>query len=240
MGDDPVDPKLTWDVGGEIANAVTNELVKAVAVVHGVDPLTASMLGGGVGGLAKSLAAGAQRAYERRRARAAMALEAAGAATLSGRQRLLERAMDDDRKLELLVRAIEAATREADEQRVRFYGRIAAEGILSNDDAVVDISTRVFSAIASLDAIDVKVLLHMQELDRFERPRDETPYLPDAESLAVDLPELADVTESVIARLQTAGLLAAGYDVTLGYSVTKFGQRCIADLLAAGAERPES
>lgn len=160
-GGAPDTQPITVEVGTEIVNSVTNELVKAVALVYGVDPMTASSMGGAFGGAAKGLAARAQQAYERRRQRALVALGAAREESGLEREELLERALEDDRKLELLTRAVETAMREADERRVRFYGRIAASGVLAEDDAKVDASERIFSTIANLDTVDLKVLLHM-------------------------------------------------------------------------------
>lgn len=48
------DQPLVIDVGVEIVNAVTSELVKAVALLHGVDPMTASAMSGGLAGCSRA------------------------------------------------------------------------------------------------------------------------------------------------------------------------------------------
>lgn len=227
-------PPPAVEVGGQIVNSVTNEITKALALTYGVDPMTASMLGGTAGGTLSGLA---QQMYARRRNRSDRALQAARDVSGHDRQELFELALRDDRKLELLIHAIEAAMREADEQRVRFYGRIAATGILAEDDAHVDRASRIFSTIASLDTADVKVLLHVASpgtadgwrVDPWQQGTEEGP------ALSTDLPELVDVLDSIVARLETAGILTirseGGISFGTWYTVTNFARTCVAELL---------
>jgi len=233
-GGAPDTQPITVEVGTEIVNSVTNELVKAVTLVYGVDPMTASSMGGAFGGAAKGLAARAQQAYERRRQRALVALGAAREESGLEREELLERALEDDRKLELLTRAVETAMREADERRVRFYGRIAASGVLAEDDAKVDASERIFSTIANLDTVDLKVLLHMTA-------REPTPWLVvehegvhDLPVLAADLPELEEMLDPVLSRLLGLGLLTDRLGNTSygdAHVVSPFARLCVEQLL---------
>jgi hypothetical protein len=163
-------------------------------------------MGGGVGGLAKSLVSAAQRAYERRRARLTIALEAAYEESGLGPGELLAEALGDDWKLELLTRAFEAAQRDADVRRVRFYGGIAAAGVMARDDAKVDATERIFRTIASLDAADLKVLLYMASKGKviwsvFELPTDRV------RTLSTELPEVDVMLEPIVYRLLGLGLL---------------------------------
>jgi hypothetical protein len=230
---DEVGPPIEIDIGAEIVNNVTNELVKAAALVHGVDPLSASVMGGGVGGLAKSLVSAAQRAYERRRARLTIALEAAYEESGHGPGELLAEALGDDRKLELLTRAFEAAQRDADLRRVRFYGRIAAAGVMAQDDAKVNATERIFRTIASLDAADLKVLLYMASKGKaiwsvFELPTDRV------RTLSAELPEVNVMLEPIVYRLLGLGLLTDKDGDTSyadAYLVSPFARLCVESLL---------
>jgi len=231
-------PPIAIDVGVEIFNSVTNEVVKAVALLSGVDPMTASAMGGGAAGMITGLGGAFQRAYERRRTRALIALGAARQVSGLDPGDLLEHALEDDRKLELLAQAFEISQREADEQRVRFYGRIAASGILANDDAAIDAYERIFTTIASLDAADLKVLLHMASKAHtlwsiFPQSAD---YVV---ALSTELPELGDMLEPIVYRLLALGLMTdrdeEGHMYFQAYVLSPFARRCVETLLAGGS-----
>lgn len=228
-----------WDLSAEVANSVVNEVTKAVALLQGVDPMTASALGGLTGGGAKGLTLGVRQAYMRRIRRADRALQVAEASGGRSRHALLLLALEDDRKLELLIQAVEAAMRETDERRVRFYGRIAADGVLAADNARVDRAARIFETIARLDAADLKVLLHVASPGAARQwvvnlPKEGT-RAPSV--LRRDLPELEDVLDSILARLEALGIVTMRSEggLTFGstYKVTAFARACVQELLEA-------
>jgi hypothetical protein len=230
-------PDLSLDVGAEAASSVVNEVTKAVAMLHGVDPMTAALVGGSAGGAAKGIVGAATSLWYRRRDRANKMLTEAEATSGRTRLALLEEALKDDRKLELLGQAIETAMREADERRVQFYGRLAASGVLAEDEAQVDVANRIFTTIASLDTADIKVLLHVTSPGASDHwlvdpPRKET---RNVHVLRADLPELDNILDSIVARLEAAGLLTARAEggITAGTSekVTPFARQCADALL---------
>ena len=216
-------------------------------LIHGIDPMTAAALGGAAGGWAKSLVGAARRAYDRRRARADIALEEAYNETGLHRGQLLELALEDDQKLELLISAVESAMREADERRVRFYGRIAASGVLADDTATVDAAARVFATIAALDPLDLKTLLYLASADWAEVWLVDQPEDGRAENVfSKVLPELAPAMDSIVARLETLGLISARENkagVTWGnmtmYRLTSFARLCVRDLVNDADAAPE-
>jgi hypothetical protein len=220
----------------EIGSSLANEAVKTAAQLQGLDPMTAAVVGGAAGGTVKGVSSAALAMFRRRRDRGLEALAAAQAEAGLAPEALLERALEDDRKLDLLGRALEAATREADERRVRFYGRIAASGVLAEDDAKVDKAARAFSALATLDAADLKVLLRMAE--KVERPwtvvdLEEREGSDEFFELESELPELMEVVDSVLSRLTGLGLVSyvrrerGGAEM---YYVNPIGELCVRQL----------
>ncbi|HEX8865216.1 MAG TPA: hypothetical protein VF821_06115, partial [Lentzea sp.] len=118
-------------------------------------------------------------------------------------------------------------------QRVRFYGRIAAKGALANDDTRVDEAHRVFGSLAALDAMDIRVLLHMAEGDDQKWRKEEQAEEP---SLAKDLPEVRPVLDAVISRLESQGLVSGNAGSSFLTSaptwwITDYGKLCVRELL---------
>ena len=214
-------------ISAEIASNVTNEVVKTLAVLYGVDQISAAAFGGAAGGAVKTAFT---NALNRRYQRVTAAVEEATRVSGCPLEELLTLALEDDRKIELLVRALEAAQKTVDERRVRFYGRIAAKGVLADDDARVDSAQRIFASLAALDAVDLKVMLHMvKEADRKWTRNGES-------SLGSELPEVGAVLDSALSRLESQGLISSNGDSTFfgstaAWWVTKYGELCIRELL---------
>lgn len=241
VSDEEEQPSAFRELAEEIGSSLANEIVKTAAQLQGLDPMTAAMAGGAAGGTVKGVTSAAVAMFRRRRNRGLAALAAGQAEAGLPPEELLERALEDDRKLDLLGRAIEAATREADERRVRFYGRIAASGVLAEDDAKIDTAARVFSTLADLDAADLKVLLLMAE--KVERPWIDVD--PDGRKggdvyfeLESELPELMEVMDSVLSRLTGLGLVSYVVGGRGGgtYNINPFGELCVRKLTEGGGE----
>ncbi|MGW7532554.1 hypothetical protein [Amycolatopsis sp. NPDC054798] len=215
---------------GEVASNVANEVTKTMAMYLGMDPTSAAAIGGIAAGFSKTTEAAFVRLMDRRRARVELALSA----TSQDPDHLFTTAMGSDRKLELLGRALEAAQLTVDEERVRFYGRIAEEGVLASDDAVVDEKARMFSAVAALDPFDLKVLLLMVT-DRAWQKR-----VPAGQNKVVadELPEVAHVLDAIFARLEHLGMITGQGEGGLmwgnEWTVTKFGHLCVDELRRLG------
>ncbi|WIX83213.1 hypothetical protein QRX50_21845 [Amycolatopsis carbonis] len=143
--------------------------------------------------------------------------------------------MDDDRKLELLGRALEVAQRTVDEERVRFYGRIAAEGVLATDTAVVDEKDRIFSSVAVLDPSDLKVLLHMVAGQAWQKRE----AAGQNRAIADELPEVGHVLDAIFARLETLGMITGQGEGGLMFgnewTVSEFGRLCMDELRRLGS-----
>lgn len=227
-------------IKGEVAGSVAGEVAKATAMSLGFDEVSASAVGGTVSGLVKSAHPAFSRMLARRRQRLEVALDEAKG-TVGSLTELLVMALEDDRKLELLAQALETAQKTADLQRVRFYGRIAAQGVLAEDTARVDEALRIFSSLAALDAVDIKVLLHMcaEEDAKWSRQR-----------LEGELPEVGVVLDAVLPRLETQGVVTSNAGSSFLASVptwwaTGYGLLCVRELLEPpiahdGEDQPET
>ncbi|MGW4829621.1 hypothetical protein ACWEOG_18710 [Amycolatopsis japonica] len=224
------DPGVIRTAAGEVVSNVVNEAIKTVAMQAGMDPLSAAAIGGAAAGVSKTAEAAFGRLVARRRARAEAALLATG----QDPEHLLLAAMDDERKLELLGRALEVAQRTVDEQRVRFYGRIAAEGVLASDAAVVDEKDRIFSSVAVLDPADLKVLLLMVTGRAWQKRE----AVGENKAVVDELPEVARVLDPVFARLENLGMITGqgegGVMWGTEWTVTEFAHLCVAELHRLG------
>ncbi|MFB9909653.1 hypothetical protein [Allokutzneria oryzae] len=218
-------------VPAEVFSNIANEVAKAVAMLYGVDPITSSAIGGFAAGVTKSLPL--QLVERIARLRAARINTAVGEALKSGvdPEEFISLALNDDRKLELLARAMEAAQKTVEDQRVKFYGQIAAEGILAADAAIVDESQRILSTIASLEPSDLKIFLHMRTAENWSKYHHEG----GSRTLAIELPELSPVLDSSLARLEALGLATSASEGGLSFGtfwrITKFGELCLKKLL---------
>ena len=225
---------------GEVLSNVSNEVAKAIAVVMGFDAISAAAVGGATGGLIKSGHPPFLKWLERRRGRLATAIDAAREVANDDLDHLLAAALQSDGKLDLLAQALEVAQKTADERRVRFYGRIAAQGILAQDEAHVDAAQRIFSSIATLDPVDLKVLLHMStHSDRRWHKRTiegKPPEEGGGPSLASTLPEVESVLDAAVARLENLGLITGNFgsnflSTPAAWQITEFGHLCVTELL---------
>jgi hypothetical protein len=227
-----VDPSAMRTAAGEVISNVVNEAAKTMAMYAGMDPMSAAAIGGAAAGVSKTAEAAFARLVERRGARVEAALRATG----QDSEHLLLTAMDDDRKLELLGRALEVAQRTVDEERVRFYGRIAAEGVLASDNAVIDEKDRIFSAVAALDSADLKVLLFMVTDRAWQK------HVASGQNRVVadELPEVAHVLDAIFARLENLGMITGQGEGGLmwgsEWTVTQFGRLCVDELYRLGGQ----
>lgn len=235
-------------VGAQMTSEPSKKEELASATVGGVGGGTigvvATALLGPFGALLGSLSSpllteGARKVFERRSRRAeAAAQEAADAANIPF-QDLVEMATDDDRRLEIVGRALQAAAMSEDAVKIRALGRSMAAGVLTTDDAKVDETLRIIDALADLEPADVKVLARMRQHSGWwdVRPSDGRPNPP---TIVQNMPEVETVVDSIIARLSTLGAItrpdsgAQTWGAMSSWFVTDFGCLCLDTLLAAG------
>jgi hypothetical protein len=180
-----------------------------------------------------------ERVLRRRLERTQEAADAAAEVSGKSFDELIEIASEDDRRLEIVGRAVQAAALSSDSATIRALGRALAGGVLAKDDAKVDESLRIVSTLASLDPVDVKVLARMctpcsswDVLSAGDGPR--------RRALVDEFPEAKTVIDHVVAQLSQQGLVAKPDFGGLAWDgapwvATDFGRLCIETLRAAGA-----
>jgi hypothetical protein len=220
---------------------IIGEGAKAYATQAGGDPGMAALVGGSAAGSVKALDAAAARLLAGRRRQRQVFIEEAERVSQLGFEELFARALSDEQTLDLFRRAIERAQWQADDRLVRFYARTATNGVIATNRDRVDVEARIFSTIARLDAADVRVLLHITDP---ESPNDWLVDVPPKDTrthgnvLREAFPELDDVLDSIVPRLEGAGLVTtrgAGLSFGTSYAVTSFAQLCRARLLGQPA-----
>jgi hypothetical protein len=109
--------------------------------------------------IAASILQGAADEWNRIRSeRAARVLTHAAEYSGINVEELLRRIGHDPAKLALLSNSIEAASRTNLENKIRFLGRVLAEGTLSADDALIDEQALLVTAVADLEVPHLQVL----------------------------------------------------------------------------------
>ncbi|MDD7941872.1 hypothetical protein PHK61_25995 [Actinomycetospora lutea] len=217
MSTDDDKTPFALDVFADSFNGLVSKATEAVILMHTGNPELAATMGGGAGGATKGFIVGGERLWRQRRMKLAAAAEAAqreaSGMTVDG---LIEHALnqDDERRLDLLLRAFRRAAHDVDEERDRFYGRIAAAGVLEADDARVDAQTRVFHTVAHLAIADLRALVLMAErpeVASWHRALSHQPgYGEDTRVLDEEFPALAPMLDSIMATLDGQGLSSHG------------------------------
>jgi hypothetical protein len=206
----------------------------------GATPLLGPILGPLVGNMSAPLieeVSYALRAMlEKRRIRVELAMRTACEEVNCSAEELAIIALRDDRRIELLVRALEAAATSEEERKVRALGRAMALGIMTDDDAKADEYLRMTTTLAQLEPIDARVLEIMAKPGSkwFKRSGGHAPAVTDA------IPGASVVIDAVFARLSGLGLItdaSAEHGIILGgapWSITKFGESCVEALFLIG------
>ena len=179
----------------------------------------------------------AQRVVEHRVANLQMTASAAEAADPAGRSfdQIVEASLEDERKCELVGRALQAAALADEERTIKALGRVLATGALAEDRAHVDESARIVSCLAALESVDLRVLERMSTgeywLPRAEAGRNVPGYSE------VD-PGTEPIIDAIFARLAMQGLITSGDPRWFGsaWRLTTFAEVCLDVLRQVGAE----
>lgn len=198
------------------------------------------------GAAAPALAAlwrGARAADERQWQQAAVATQIAADVLEADVEAIVDQALADPGRTELLRRVVLAAGRSTIEDKVHALGSILATG-LHDDGARLDEALPLAAAFAELDPAHVRLLAHMAYRDMYtdhpaqqgDRPRLGLHRLGEA------LPGSELVATSVLRTLERHGLvddpnpgIVDGGDMSItdpdyigsGYAVTPLGRRCL-------------
>jgi hypothetical protein len=171
----------------------------------------------------------------RRRSR----IESTGRAILEkvGEERMLSRIMEDPRLEALLGNALDAAARTGFEAKRLVLARAVISALLGDDEAVVDTSELIVTAVAQLERMHVGALIRLEkQTDRNKQtPRQVDPIAAARESLAVH----RTLTEPVVATLIYTGVATPG-EITgnpmVVREITDFGRLVLGHLRAVADE----
>ena len=219
-------PTVDRMVGG--ASGATVSLLAALVM----GPEAAAIMGNAFGPLVEEASYAVRRVALRRGSKIEAAGDAAcheGQCTLED---LVDEAVGDDRKLELIARALEAAARAEEDRKIDALGRSLARGVLTNDDARVDEELRITTALASLEPADMRALSLMEDGTQWIKRHPTNDDDNWANAWTESDPGLNSVIDSIVARLTTHGLIS---DESIGglrfggssWHITEFGRACI-------------
>jgi hypothetical protein len=122
-----------------------------------------ALWGGIAGPAAEELSFSIRTVLRRQDKKIARMLEAAGELGELEPKALVAECLADDAKVELLVRATEAAARSTSDAKVRILAQLLHTGALSTDSAQVDEHLVAIDAISALDAPHIRLLGLLQD-----------------------------------------------------------------------------
>ncbi|MEV5544040.1 hypothetical protein AB0L13_45300 [Saccharopolyspora shandongensis] len=225
-------PALDRVVGGAGGAAIS------VLAALLIGPEAAAVLGNASGPLVEETSYALRAVIQRRARKIEQAGEAACRKGQCTFEEIVEKALGDDRKIELITRVLQAAAVAEEERKVRALGRALARGVLTSEDALVDAELRITSALASLEPVDIRALALMagEKREWIKRPLDDQKDNEWAGVLIEADSGLAPVVDSIIARLSTYGLIGDESEggFRLGGSswrITHFGRTCLESLM---------
>jgi hypothetical protein len=212
----------------------------AVAVLVG----GASLLGPDAGAAATSLAPAMEAAVGQRRVRhAAEAVAYAAEASGMPADELLEQAVSDDQRHELLARTLGAAQDAALRDKRRALGRALAAGI-EGDDARIDDELLFIRAVADVDVPHIKLLEILSEDQPLPGQLRGSPFHGgwSLATVAARHPEFGGALPSLVWTLESHGLIQTVRSGTLtsavAYTITSAGRKLLSRLADSTSEEP--
>jgi hypothetical protein len=219
---------------------VVNSMTTAVLAI-GIGPLAVpagALIGAGV----EEGLAWVADAYRRRVQRADDMVEGAAKSAGISAEDLLMSIGSDERKQELLIRAIHAAAGAVAAVKLDTLSRAFASGAIATDPAVVDEAFIVIDALAQLDAPHLRVLTILASPGPGALPGRASPLLAATwkrEDILAEAPSISTALDALIGKLQALGLV---YDDGIGrmgyqepwWALTEFGEACVRHLLERG------
>jgi hypothetical protein len=195
-------------------------------------PVLGPLVGAMSGPLLEEASNALRAVMERRATRVQLTIDTATHVGQIDEEDLLRRSLKDDRRIELLTKALEGAATSDDRRKIRALGAALARGVLAETDEQLNEQIKIVTTLALMDSVDVIVLDQLCEMESALKRPQEGRRIP----ALIDLvPAAAPVIDSVVARLQNLGLITdETHGLTFGSSwyATEFGQRCVAALRA--------
>lgn len=168
--------------------------------------------------------------YQRRRSRARALLEETSAFAQTSLEELLIRLLENERRVDLLERALHSACTSTDPEKRRGLARALAGSV--HDDTRVDESELLLGMLEKLEVVHIRVLHELArphsgegQLEGFETFGGVTSGF-----LAGQIPGLAPVADVLLTQLRAAGLI----DNTIRQTYGGVGGKAMWGLTAAG------
>ncbi|MFI7680939.1 hypothetical protein [Actinophytocola sp. NPDC049390] len=201
-------------------------------------PILGPLVGAVSGPLMEEASNALRAVVERRATRVQLAIDVATQQGQIDETELVHRSLMDDRRLELLTKALEGAATSDDRRKIRALGAALAKGVLAETDEQLNEQVKIITALAAMDQVDVLVLDQLCSIESaIKRPNPGRKITP----LTDLVPAATPIIDSVVARLQNLGVIS---DETHGmgfgsrWYATEFGRLCIQALRAIEDDAP--
>lgn len=196
-------------------------------------PVLGPLVGAMSGPLLEEASNALRAVIERKATRVQLTIDVATQVGQISEEDLLRRSITDDRRIELLTKALEGAATSDDRRKIRALGVALAKGVLAENDEQLNEQIKIVTTLALMDSVDALVLDQLCDIDSaIKRPHAERKKIPALTDL---VPAAAPVIDSVVARLQNLGLITDethGFGFGSSWYATDFGHRCIDALRA--------
>ncbi|WP_139219523.1 hypothetical protein [Actinopolyspora alba] len=193
-----------------------------------ISPELASVVGNASGPLFEEASYSIRAVVDRRKAKIDQAGEIACSEGNCTFEVILESALEDDRKIELIARALQAASVAEEKKKINALGRALARGVLN--DSQIDEQYRIATTLAGVEVIDIRALALMSGDNKAWVKRSADAKNGGVAALTEIDPTLNNVVDSVVARLSTHGLITdespGGLSFGHSWKVTDFGRSC--------------
>ncbi|MDQ4031280.1 MAG: hypothetical protein M3332_02995 [Actinomycetota bacterium] len=232
---------------GAALDRVTGNLINTLAtswlLTQGVGSTEATAMGAVAGPLGEEVSFALRKVAIKKITGMVRLLEGGAESQDVSTDDLLEAAVSDPSKLELLGRAMDAAARATSMNVIDTLARAFATGVLAEDCAAVDETFLVIDALGQIDAPHLRLLAILSQnaphTDLREDIADELRYAWTVEQILVTDPGLSTVVDALIAKLRSLGVIRDDGQGRLDYKpywcLTGFGHACHAALIKRGA-----
>ena len=227
-----------------VGNLVNSGLSAWLTTVTG-SPDSGAAIGGMVGPIAEEVSFAFRRILGLQTARGTRMIEQAAVTSGTTPPDFLDRLLEDPFKVELLLRAMEAAGRSTTEAKLDLISDLLATGALTSDRPVVQEQLLALEAIRSLDVPHFRLLVLLNDptpawWDGADRARFRHAW---SEEKIVDRdPGLTNALANLAAKLTSLGMIrdvgsASGHGIL--WELTRFGKTCIVALRGKGLNDDE-
>jgi hypothetical protein len=216
-------------IGNSVNVGITAWLTNATG-----SPESAALIGGMIGPFAEELSFAIRKAVNLQQRRSQHMVDEAAERGQVSIEELLDRLLRSPSKVELLLRALEAAARSTTEAKTDLIAELLATGALAEDGAVVDEQRLVVEAIGALETPHFRLLSILDQpspvwWDTSEERSDFRHAWPETRIIEKD-PGLSNVLSALAAKLHSLGMardVGSSKGKEILWELTTFGSLCI-------------